>query len=62
MAHIGQSGPESGPGFQVREWLMGDLARARRFYDEVLSHRMYLLISFRKSTPPQNRQLIVCYY
>jgi hypothetical protein len=24
-----------------------------------LSHRMYLLISFRRSTPPQNRQLIV---
>jgi hypothetical protein len=23
---------------------------------------MYLLISFRKSTPPQNRQLIVYYY
>ena len=23
----------------------------------LLSHRMYLLISFRKSTPPQNRQL-----
>jgi len=27
-----------------------------------LSHKMYLLISFRKSTPPQNRQLIVYYY
>ena len=25
------------------------------------SHRMYLSISFRKSTPPQNRQLISCY-
>jgi len=29
---------------------------------KVLSHRMYLLISFRKSTPLQNRQLIVYYY
>ena len=28
----------------------------------ILSHRMYLLISLRKSTPPQNRQLIVYYY
>ena len=28
----------------------------------ILSHRMYVLISFRKSTPPQNRQLIVYYY
>ena len=27
-----------------------------------LSHRMYLLISFRKSAPPQNRQLSVYYY
>ena len=27
-----------------------------------LSHIMYSLISFRKSTPPQNRQLIVHYY
>ena len=27
-----------------------------------LSHRIYSLISFRKSTPPQNRQLIVNYY
>jgi hypothetical protein len=27
-----------------------------------LSHRMYLLISFRKSTPPQNCQLIVYFY
>ena len=26
---------------------------------EVSSHRVYLLINFRKSTPPQNRQLIV---
>ena len=26
-----------------------------------LSHRMYLIISFRKSTPPQNRQLIIYY-
>ena len=26
------------------------------------SHRVYLRISFRKSTPPQNRQLIVYYY
>jgi len=29
---------------------------------KVLFHRMYSLISFRKSTPPQNRQLIVYYY
>ena len=28
----------------------------------ILSHRMYLLSSSRKSTPPQNRQLIVHYY
>ena len=28
----------------------------------VLSHRMYLLISFRKSIPPQNLHLIVHYY
>jgi len=28
----------------------------------ILSHRMYLLISFRKSTPPHNRQLGVNYY
>ena len=28
----------------------------------VLSHRMCLLISIRKSTPPQNRRLIVYYY
>ena len=27
-----------------------------------LSHRMYLLISFRKSTLPQNRPLIVYYH
>jgi hypothetical protein len=27
-----------------------------------LSHRIYLLISFRKSNPTQNRQLIVYYY
>ena len=27
-----------------------------------LSHRMYLLIRFRKSTPRQNRKLIVYYY
>ena len=27
-----------------------------------LSHRMHLLISFRKSTAPQNRQLIDHYY
>ena len=27
-----------------------------------LSRRMYLLISFRKSTPPPNRQLIVYYH
>jgi hypothetical protein len=26
------------------------------------SHRMYLLLSLRKSTPPQNRQLVVHYY
>ena len=26
-----------------------------------LSHRIYLLLSFRKSTPPQNRQLIIYY-
>ena len=28
----------------------------------ILSDTMYLLISFRKSTPPQNRQLIVYFY
>ena len=28
----------------------------------VLSHRKYLLISSRNSTPPQNRQAIVNYY
>ena len=28
-------------------------------HQPTLSHRMYLLISLRKSTPPQNRQLIV---
>jgi hypothetical protein len=27
-----------------------------------LSHRMYSLISFRKSTPPHNHQLIVYYH
>ena len=27
-----------------------------------VSHRMYSLISFKGSTPPQNRQLIVYYY
>ena len=33
------------------------------FHIRVLSsHRMHLLISFRESTPPQNRQLIVDYY
>ncbi len=32
--------------------------RRREFIDyKTLSHRMYLLIGFRKSTPPQNRQL-----
>jgi hypothetical protein len=30
--------------------------------ERILSHEMYLLISFRKSTPAQNRQLIVYYY
>ena len=29
---------------------------------EVASHSMHSLISFRESTPPQNRQLIVYYY
>jgi len=29
---------------------------------ETLSHRMYQLISFRKSTPSQSRQLIVYFY
>ena len=28
----------------------------------LLSHRMYLFISFRKSAPPQNHQLSVYYY
>ena len=28
----------------------------------VLFDTMYLLLSFRKSSPPQNRQLIVYYY
>ena len=32
------------------------------FISEVLSHTTYLLISFRKSTSPQNRQLIIHYY
>ena len=30
--------------------------------DAHLSHAMYELSGSRKSTPPQNRQLIVCYY
>ena len=29
---------------------------------ETLSHRMCLLISFRKSSPSQSRQLVVYYY
>jgi hypothetical protein len=28
----------------------------------VLSHRAYLFLCFRESTPPQNRQLIICFY
>ena len=34
----------------------------RRVVAALLSHKMYLLISFRKSTPPPNRQLIVYHY
>jgi len=30
--------------------------------DVNLSHKIYLLISFRKSTPPQTRQLVDYYY
>ena len=36
--------------------------RRRDLFDVVLCHRMYLLISFRKSTPPQHRQPTVYYY
>jgi len=37
-------------------------ARPKSEIKSILSHRMYLLISFRKSTPPPNRQLVVYYY
>ena len=30
--------------------------------ETLLSHRMFLFISFKNSTPPQNRELIVDYY
>ena len=39
-----------------------DGGEAEREEDSGSSHRNYLLISFRKSTPSQNRQLIANYY
>ena len=36
-----------------------DLVRLSEVGVAVLSHRMYSSISFRKSTPPHNRQLII---
>ena len=51
----------SGLGSTVRSLpfrVLGLGHQARRL-SPILSHRMYLLISFRKSNPPQNRQLII---
>ena len=59
-AHPASANPEplSTCKIQLRDQLEERLRKAR----PISSHRMYLLISFRKSTPPQNRQPIVYYY
>ena len=72
VAHIRQSRPDSGLGFQVQvletyERVPSSLGKGKGHTDlftavasaAVLSNTMYLFISFRKSTPPQNRQLVV---
>ena len=61
----------------VGRFLMGEVPLQSRFFFDwsrhperaregaqlmFLSHRIYLLIGFRKSNPPQDRQLVVYYY
>ena len=52
-------GTDMGEAVKEERQLLGERVPHRHIS---LSRRMYLLISFRKSTPPQNRQLIVHYY
>jgi hypothetical protein len=61
-AHIRQSRPDSGLHFQaavLKSSLDGGSRKGGRH--ALSSHIMYLSISFRKSTPPQNRQFSVSY-
>jgi len=54
----------SGSGVQGSGFMASDLwVRANnKGWTATSSHRKFSLFNFRKSTPPQNRQLIVCYY
>ena len=52
---------QKGVDFTLFSYTIKADARAGFAFLSLLSHRMYLSIIFRKSTPPQNRQLIVYY-
>ena len=56
MAHISQSWPDAGLGFQAKDPKTFQVVPFSRGSGD-LSDTMYSLLSFRKSTLPQNRQL-----
>ena len=60
ICDAGQTRGRSVPGCGLRVQGSGYQVPGSGF--ETLSRKMYLLISFRKSTPPQNCQLIIYYY